>query len=423
MLTTDKKIFGRKIEATSLLEKGWDIQHPRDCPRVVLLHGPPGSGKRTLLELISRQLWEEPGAYPAALFSNLHFKYPGRVETAARILLESGISPRFPQVRPTFPKLPAPEAIRGSRPLPPLYQQAEFASLPEQEPTGSHGYESLTRHFLDGLLPWVKSIPLPVPAARFRIIFLLADFDQFPAAFQTWVGTSLARALNQNVELPPQVYLLSGMESWEEGKQADPWMLPPAAFTQSPIQPLGREACAEWLMACGRPVENADHLLEETDGMPGRIAELLNGSFTPDISTEDTTDNWDRLSARQRRWLHAAALLEPVSLEGLSVILGRTEGSSAFDWLYRKAALPGLSAFPLDGQSRISITEQARRQIIERSGQKVPILHQSFKERARLHAEVRRKVPAADARARLRQLVALQPFVVSTIQEILPPHE
>lgn len=428
MSAIEHRFFGRDSEIGWLLSQVWDIRHSFDCPRVVLVHGPKGGGKRSLFKMALRRIREDPAARPAAVFSNLLEQPSHSLESFAQLLLNSGSCSGVPRTQPDLPSeedrkagsVDRDQVMKSYRPQGRMSFFDDVAG-----PLGAKQNRELTMRFVEGLSDWMAVMPQGLQThPKMRLVFVLADFDELPVPYRSWLGNSLATALYETAGIPPQVYLLSGQKSWEDGKQADYWMLPPAAFAQSAIRPLERSACIEWLKSLSREPEGVDELLDATDGLPGRIAQILhNGKqFEPNGGTEHD-GLLSALPARQRRWLHAAALLEPISPEGLCVLLGREEGNLAFTWLYGEANLPGLKAFVLSGKEHVSLSDGTRKAIVDFASRMRPVRHRDFLDRMRIHQSLRRKVPSEADRARLRQLAAMQPFDLSIVQEVFSEDE
>ena len=70
-------------------------------------------------------------------------------------------------------------------------------------------------------------------------------------------------------------------------------------------------------------------------------------------------------SVRQLRWLHAAALLQQVDYESLSVLLGEKDGQVAFDWLQAQDATEGVQAVAAAGSQRVLIAPELSSQLLE----------------------------------------------------------
>jgi hypothetical protein len=182
----------------------------------------------------------------------------------------------------------------------------------------------------------------------------------------------------------------------------------------------------EWLEQAGQAPELVDALLEHTEGLPGRIARLLQQPKELEKRLAEASDlhGWMApLDPRQRRWLHAAAMAERLSEESLQVLLGQREASEAFAWLSSDCPVDAVRCVNIDGVRQILLGASLRERVLSLSVAKVPRRHREFLERMELQTKVTTKVPAAYARERLRQLAPMQPFSFAMLKEAFPEEQ
>ena len=123
-------------------------------------------------------------------------------------------------------------------------------------------------------------------------------------------------------------------------------------------------------------------------------------------------------SVRQGRWLHAAALLEQVDGEGLSLLLGEKDARTAFDWLQQQGSAEGIRIVEAAGAKKVLISSALRRKLLQEGMDRYPDRHQDFESKLALQQRVLQKIPLSAHRAYLRQLVPIEPFDFAIIDKI-----
>ena len=289
---------------------------------------------------------------------------------------------------------------------------------------GDPGGGPLAKQFSDCLAGWLK--PLIEDPRMARLLFVLEDFERYAPPIKQWVGGNLRAALQGNRTLPPVLFLLTGLKNWREADLEAYWEIPKEARFGIEIGPLSRASCIEWLEAEGVPADWVDVLLELTEGIPASIQKWLRdrGQLEQMVMKEDINYEFHvYLSAKERRWVHAAAIAERVSRESLQVLLGREESESAFAWLSEECPVDEIRGVKSGGQEAIILKNSFRGRVLKYASGQTPLRNREFREKYALYAEVAERVPSADHRLNLRQLVAVQPFNPSLIKEVFRSHE
>ena len=202
--------------------------------------------------------------------------------------------------------------------------------------------QQVAEHFGASLVAWFGSeSDLSLFERPKNIIFIFEGFEDWQAKIKHWVGGFLYPELERLEQMPQCAYILTGMNSWQSGNQADYWKAHPGALSQCWLPPLMRHECEDWLLAVGRRPDLLDVLIEETEGVPRRIeAALRNVDFLEQkFKLKDDASPLGHFTAQERRWLHAAAMSTAITQEALQVLLGRQEGLAALSWLERRIDL------------------------------------------------------------------------------------
>ena len=150
--------------------------------------------------------------------------------------------------------------------------------------------------------------------------------------------------LKQSDVIVGSAYLQTGPIAWEQGNEADSWQVHPAALRQLELPRLTHCDCEQWLSELGHEDrELVDLLYEETEGVPARIEALLaQEDFLNILSNSrvfSQTEPLSQFSAKQRRWLHAAAMQAKCSRETLQMLIGKVEIQDAIDWFDQELQL------------------------------------------------------------------------------------
>jgi len=422
--------FGRGQELGWLRRQLFPSLEPSDATPILLVHGYQEIGKSALVRAFAEQSLAEGSRQPAAAF---WWEGPVRAATLSQFgdaLLKTGWS--------TLSELQANRSIlsRGlgsvstpSQSMEPAkvaaYTKDGSAADIERNPLVTLAEEEsfLARKFGKMLLDWLEPrggrAKVAGLDALFRLVFIFDAFESYPTAVKNWLGRHLLPALHADPRFPRSCILLTGRQSWEEGEQADYWESHPGSFKQMLLGPLDRFACEEWLQAAGKPLSLVDILLEESEGVPGRIQRILTFDRYLEKKRDEPAQAEGLLSgydARQRRWLHAAAMSRLVHRELLQVLLGRIDAEKAFQWLRDQETLCWRDSRA--GEEVLALKESARDEIIRRVTSKVPARHREFLEKANVLTQVISKVDSFEKREYLRHLTPIQPFNRELIREV-----
>ncbi len=249
--------------------------------------------------------------------------------------------------------------------------------------------------------------------AGLRLLYIFDDFSEYSPQVKRWIGGPFLEQFSQLKSLPAPGFLLTGKDSWDAGGQKDYWQKNPGTFFNLEVSPLDRESCLVWLSDAGFTTALIDCLMEESEGLPGKIRHLLEHPGLLEERANNKEESKDfpySVNARQRRWLHAAAMSEFVSEESLLLLLGQEDGRVALDWLESSAPMELVTVNQMAGDMHIHVRSPFREQVIERCLEKVPARHREFLDRFELQARVSEKVPVSEDREALRVLSPIQPF-------------
>ncbi len=420
-------LYGRETELSWLETKILGLQYCNSENPVLLLYGPQGSGKTYLIHHLLRCLEAEASQEGRSFF----YSQPQRRELGlnewAEAALRSVGSPdrrlhaQLGQERNHFAgRLQSEMKGTCAAPAQAYAVDGSVRSLSgSPPPVPERGGGGLAKHFSECLSDWVK--PLVADPRTAALLFVLEDFEHYAPPIKHWVGGNLVGALRCDTGLPPVLFLLTGRNSWQEGDLGSYWDIPGEACFGVEIGPLSRASCIEWLEAEGMPTDWVDVVLELTEGIPGSVEKLLrdSGQLEQVVMKEDINTEFEvYLSARERRWVHAAAMAERMSRESLQVLLGREESESAFTWLYEGCPVDEVRSLKAKGKEAIVLKNSFRGKVLKYAAGHTPLRNREFEEKYALFREVTERVPSADHRLNLRQLVAVQPFNSSLLREV-----
>lgn len=400
------------------------------APPLVLIHGGENLGKTALVQEFGRQVLAEKTGHPAAAF---WWEGPVRAGTLGQfveLLLASGRSnvPRLQQSRGVLSGDGGGQTDgsggSGERRVSAYNNDGTVRDL-ENTPLVTLAEEEvlLAKRFVERLVKWMGSLGGesggPGLEALFRMIFVFDAFESYPTAVKNWLGRHLLPAMQSAEGLPGQSLLLTGRQSWQEGEQGDYWQAPPGSFHQMGLSPLDRHACEQWLAAMGEDVGMVDLLLERTDGFPGRIERVLAvRKWWEQVQAEAETGVLAGYSARERRWLHAAAMARTVTVEMLQIMLGRKEAGEAYGWLREQAGIGWWEAARDEAGERLHLREEVRDEIIRQVSSRVPARHREFLEKMNLWTDVSSRVESSRHRQYLGELSPIQPFNEEMIRDL-----
>lgn len=435
MLNTNQNLpksafFGRS-QVLDWLQRVVFTQNKINCSPLILLHGIEGIGKTATCECFLVR--NHNNINEASPFVSMQWRGPPQNHSVIRfseMLLQTAKSNV--------------SAINGRKSI--LYlgisSESLEGALKEVEDTPREIYDSdgtarsdlgqqvflnqqqeqdVAKRFGDRLLAWVgaNSGLSPMEAPK-RIVFVFDGFDTFQAPIKRWIGGYLYPELERLDHLPECAYILTGRNSWEGGGQADYWKAHPGALRQYLLTPLVRHECEEWLVASGQRPELLDVLVEETEGVPRRIEAALRDSQYLEAKSKlkDKDTALGKFSAKERRWLHAGAMSENISLEALQVLLGRLEGGIAFDWLAGHGDL--CTTIPAsDGSgSLVTLRATVRDLVLSQAQAKIPLCHQDFLEKMELLSNFSKWVPSSRHRGYLGKLSPVQPISEALINDV-----
>jgi len=293
------------------------------------------------------------------------------------------------------------------------------ADISQQKYLNEVQEQQVAEHFGASLLDWFGSeSDLSLFERPKNIIFIFDGFEDWQAKIKRWVGGFLYPELERLEQMPHFAYILTGMNSWQSGNQADYWKAHPGALIQCLLPPLTRHECKDWLLAEGGRPDLLDVLIEETEGVPRRVeAALRNVDLLEDkFKLKDDSSPLGHFTAQERRWLHAAAMSTAITQEALQVLLGRKEGLTALSWLGRRIDL--CRTVPSGDGLSVALDASIRELVISQVSLKLPMCHQDFLNKMELLAELSGHVPSRQHRDFLSYLSPAQPLCDDLIEDV-----
>jgi hypothetical protein len=183
--------------------------------------------------------------------------------------------------------------------------------------------------------------------------------------------------------------------------------------------------CQQWLSELGHSDRDlVDELYEDTEGIPARIeAVLAQENFLSTLSNSRSmgrTEPLSQFSAKQRRWLHAAAMQTQCSREILQILIGKGEAQDAIDWLQQDPQLADRFHPSVKGTDEwnIRLNPKLREEILQQAKKRKPLCHAGYKDKIELLQALNKKVPLRRHRELLSQLSPIQPFSDRVLNEV-----
>lgn len=264
--------------------------------------------------------------------------------------------------------------------------------------------------------------------ARPQIVFYFDQFTRYPENIKRWIGGVLYQAfelLKQSKVIAGSAYLQTGLFAWDQGDEANSWQVHPAALRQIELLRLTYSDCQQWLSELGHSDrELVDVLYEDTEGVPARVeAALAQENFLSSLSSArdlGCSEPLSQFSAKQRRWLHAAAMQSQCSLESLQILIGKEEAQDAIDWLQQDPQLTdkGHPSAKSTDEWNIRLHSKLREEILEHARKSKPLCHAGYVDKIELLRALNKQVPSRRHRELLSQLSPIQPFSDKVLNEV-----
>ncbi|MCZ6672802.1 MAG: hypothetical protein O7C75_07675, partial [Verrucomicrobia bacterium] len=254
-----------------------------------------------------------------------------------------------------------------------------------------------------------------------RLLYIFDNFSAYAPPIKRWIGGPFLEEFSELNQLPAPSFLLTDQDSWETGGQKDYWQKNPVTFFNYEVPPLDQASCLQWLTEAGHPSSLIDFLMEDSEGMPLQVKELIETPGLLEKKVGEMSESKDLphpVNARERRWLHAAAMADFVSEESLLLLLGQDEGREALEWLGTSSPFDAITVALSGGVMHIHMRSDIRKLILGQCLAKVPARHREFLEKFDLHAQVAEKVPMSADRDSLRVLAPVQPFNSEILMEL-----
>lgn len=436
-MQSKQQLFGRLLALDRLQEEVFNEINPNFSP-VVLVHGISGVGKTALCEhfltLIRQQLI---GVDDVIIIPFKGVPQSSSTFTFSRLLLESI-------------KRSRPQARNRAR----SYDSTQSRELSSYDgitnPNASERYSEDGAAYTDALSVELLSAGEEIKlaqdlsrqlaqlieddffmigtAARPRILFYFDQFTRYPENIKRWIGGGLYQAfesLKQSTVIAGSSYIQTGLFAWDQGDEADSWQVHPAALRQIELLQLTYDDCQQWLSELGHSDRDlVDELYEDTEGIPARIeAVLAQENFLSTLSNSRSmgrTEPLSQFSAKQRRWLHAAAMQTQCSRETLQILIGKGEAQDAIDWLQQDPQLADRFHPSVKGTDEwnIRLNPKLREEILQQAKKRKPLCHAGYKDKIELLQALNKKVPLRRHRELLSQLSPIQPFSDRVLNEV-----
>lgn len=436
-MNSKNHLFGRMRALDRLQEDAFGEINPNFSP-LIMVHGISGIGKTALCEhflnLIRHQLI---GVGEVIIIAYKGVPQSSSTAAFSRRLLES--------IKPFSPD--APRRTRTDEPT----RNSRFASnTPFSKPYSSELYTEDGAAYTDALAVSLLSASEEAELAQGlahdltallqddnlmsggsagpRIVFFFDQFTRYPENIKRWIGGELYQAfesLKQSAVIAGSAYLLTGQLAWEQGELADSWQVHPAAFRQFELLRLAYSDCLMWMSELGYSDRDlVDVVYEETEGVPARIAALLGQEdFLSTVSNSrirGRPEPLSQFSAKQRRWLHAAAMQVPCSREAMQLLIGKGEAQDALEWLRSDPKL--LELVPESDKAAeglwIRLKPELREIVLHEAKKRKPLCHAGYVDKMNLLNELNKQVPSRRHRDLLSQLSPIQPFSDKLINEV-----
>lgn len=390
---------------------------------LVLVYGISGIGKTTACQqFVKLRMSEPPDQRPFVAFDWKGGYQVRSVLRFAQMLFEMGTTNmRLPKDNralvvigvsgdfvPEMPEMESADPTYGEDGMP-AEDQIHQQLLADDESV------QLANDFVDRMVEWLGETAMdPSTQILGKVIFVFDEFEQYPVSARRWVGRYLYPALSECVKIPPCAFLFTSHQPWDHCSFIDYWDLPPGVLKEYQLEPMTSEECALWLSYRGFGEEYLETLIEETEGVPGRIETLLHDPERLKKLYEgaELVGPLARFTARERRWLHAASMMERISYESFQLLLGAQEAEAASDWLMQRSDICRVELEMIDGgrAGSISLSEELRMLILHSSKKKIPIRHWQYTSKMKLIDEISQQVPALSHRRNLGMLSPIQPL-------------
>lgn len=430
-MTQNPKMFGREYELSWLSSKLFPSKNPFSVPPLVLLHGPGGIGKTFLTQALLDYHRENAEKLPLIVFiADAALGNFGVTEFSQSLMLTAETT--APALQSEILKLKGDFKVRlnelrkermVSTEAYNLDGTARTVALAETVVAGDPEGQELAALSTSSIRELFDQVDAEhtVAVAQLRVLYIFDDFSDYAPPIKRWIGGPFLEEFSQLKGLPAPSFLLTDQDSWEVGGQIDYWQKNPGTFFSQEIPPLDHASCLKWLTEANQSPALIDILMEESEGIPVRVRELIE---TPGLlkkkarEMDESNDFPEPINARERRWLHAAAMSDFVSEESLLLLLGQKEGREALDWLGSTSPFDAIDVALMGGVIHIHMRSEFRELVLKHSMSKVPARHREFQDKFELHAKVAEKVPVPEDRDSLRVLAPVQPFNAEILQEL-----
>lgn len=427
-------LYGREHELGWLHNRVFRVPERQNLPSLALIYGQPGIGKTTLLDAfvqasLMRQkaptVFFQPetaaGIFGVEMFAESMFRSVSACP-ASWAMAVARLGDQFSQRLGALRRGEAPAAAAYS-------SQGTITpgNINEMAVAGDPRGFQLSELCVETLSAMVEQMASET-GGSFQALSIVLCFDQFAdyaPSVKKWIGSVFVQAMMRSERLPVPRVLLTGREPMESAGQTDYWEVPLGRVDEYELRAISRSACIKWLVDAKIEPDLIDEMMERTKGVPGRIAELVEDRKTilameTEVAREEQSS---AVSVRQRRWLHAAAVLEYVDRESLAVLLGEKEAALALEWLRQKTGTEGITLVERAGPAQIFLGAALKRKVLAECASRYPDRHKDFQTKITVQKRLLEKVPSSLHREYLKRLIPIEPFDLDMIDKIYGEHE
>ena len=278
---------------------------------------------------------------------------------------------------------------------------------PALSPESQQKSESWMVDFKRYILDQEKDVEVPLRAPR--AIIVLDNYDSLSTAKKEWIARFIVEPVSALVPAYDIRFLLSGEQSISENPiWRSFWKNLATDIAEMELPPFTMEEVEEYLATVGLPDRLAAQILEESEGIPSRIADSV-ASLSGEEEALHRTDSIDLIlkdrTSEQRNWLFCASFADEITEETLRLFLGNEEAEAAFMWLNKLRD----DIFQRRDQRvsmKLAVRDAVRRWLQRNEKAKF----REYQRMAQSFAEVTGVIPDGEHREKLAQLSAFNYF-------------
>ena len=368
--------------------------------QIVILHGPEGIGKTTLINELGQQLESTNTPFLwidlAKLKEEQDFlKYPQ--------ILSHSIQTNHPSIKSRIEEA-AMELGREAFRLEAMATQAGAGTVDNADPLPDLA-ETWSKIFSDKLLAKLSNEgepDLPFPTA----IFLIEDYESYSKAQQLWIKENLIDVFQSDEVINPISYIVTAT-STESDNISNFFSSDQFSQTKIELEAFTENELADLLQNVSLPEVSPAAFLEQTQGFPLKMieaaTELLNRNLDENAANE--IQNFiNGKSEEQMEWLSVAVLLPEYKEEGFRLYFDEIVAKEAYDWLGTEGTLVKSSS------SGYAFDEEMKNNLLQWIRQKDPVQFQARNQMAGQYVKLLRKFSGKNSHEYLNHLACLNFF-------------